>query len=801
MGLEGFTNNASGGMSPGDHLYAKTFNKLATFADKAQVGPSDGVLFTANNGGIGMYIPQPPKDNGEGLVQQFQIFVEPYEIAGNTTDFSIIRVVKGEVVWCPKLIQEELPIPVPLPPSCTTQTTIENWFALPTFPIIDDENSVFIGDGGIRVPKVADIPIGIFIFKATNLPIDVDPIIVAVPDYVPSCPVVFPGTPPVLGAFWEVVKVGSVKYVEPDPEADPPVEGGWEITQNFIGSLTLPGDGKGTSVEKIILPAQLGDGGGGSSRVPPFTCSISNINGSRYLRIATGTASYSSSNMPLISGGAFTHTKQAWFKKVQICPTGSRTSYEELYPNPYFDPDPTFSNQTMEEGGGYRLFDTNDPVILYAFKWDVDVGVPPFSESSVVNTGLPTLGLFGQNNPTDLNKVEVDPGPSIYEQTMNIQPMTGYDHLPAPFPDSDWGHCHTTWLNPRKIGYNYKAIATIIPEGPGVFECYVAYEQTGIPGVCNTIQNVNLLGEAMEGFIIFSYNNIPSAIPFPVNFDYTMTTFDGPTALHLFRSLNAIPELTGNVQVSGNGGFFYVTFLNALQGLPIELLTADTSAVVRYNYRFELIQYQTGNIDLTSPMQMGMTQLMNEKDLTEADDPYNKNKNSDPAWDMIANRDDCKACKDFSGDVITDGVFNMTGAVANNPDFTIIGGCTGNVCEHPFQVHSNGIINGSCTWTVCQGMLNNIIPSNIGVAIVLPVNTDTYIYVKAGVTGGGVFPDPANVTIGHASTMPDQSNEFAYILIARITGTTANQIVQNSMWGDRIKVSADADATYYIAGV
>ena len=802
MGLEGFTNNASGGMSPGDELYAKTFNKLASSADKAQVGPSDGVLFTANNGGIGMYIPQQTQEQTQQLVQQFQIFVEPYFIADVDTGFSIIRVVKGEVVWCPKLLQEESPIPVPLPPSCTTQTTIENWFALPTFPIIDDEKSIFIGDGGIRVPKVAGIPIGIFIFKATNLPFDLDPIIVAVPDYVPSCPVVFPGTPPVPLAFWEVVKVGSVIYVAPDPEADPPIDGGWEITQNFIGSMTLPGDGGGTSTPQSVLPAQLGDGAGRTIDASPFQCFIENINGFRYLRIATGTVSYSSSNMPLISGGAFTHTKQAWFKKIQICPSGSRTSYEEMFPNPYFDPDPTFSNQTMEEGGGYRLFDTNDPVILYAFKWDVDVGVPPFSESSVVNTGLPTLGLFAQSNPADINKVEVDPGPSIYEQTMNIQKMAGYDHLPAPFPDSDWGHCHTTWLNPRKIGYNYKAIATIIPAGSGVFECYVAYEQPGVPGVCNTIQNINLLGEAMAGAIVFSYNGIPSPIPFSVIWDYTSTSSIGPDALNLFRSLNAIPELTGNVQVSGNDGFFYVTFVNALQGLPINLITANTSGVVRYNYRFELIQYHTGNLDLTTPMQMGMTQLMNKANLTEADDPYNQNKNSDPAWDMIVNRDDCKGCKDFAGDVTTDGVFNMTGATANNPDFSIIGGCIPEPPEpsfgHPFKVSLIFSADGMFTYSIQPGTVNNETPGNILSDITVSLMTYE-VWVKVPYAAPN-FPATSGFEWNIGSDVPPDTDSEGYVRIATVNGDTITQYITGSLWGDRIKLGS-LTADYYFARV
>ena len=785
MGLEGFTNNASGGMSPGDHLYAKTFNKLATSADKAQVGPSDGVLFTSNNGGIGMYIPQSVQDNGVGLVQQFQIFVEPYEIAGVDTGLSIIRVVKGEVVWSPKLF------PVTLDSNCTTQTTIENWFALPTFPVIDDDRAVFIGDGGIRVPKVADVPIGIFIFKATNLPIDLDPIIIAVPDFAPSCPVVFPGTPPVDGAVWECVKIGSVIYVEPDPEADPPVNGGWEITQNFIGSMTLPGDGKGTSVGQSVLPAQLVTGGD-TTFASPFQCFITQVNGERYLQIAIGAVSYSSSNMPAIFDGAFTHTKQAYFNKVQICPSGMRTNYSEMYPNPEFDPDPSFSNTMMEGGGGYKLSDTNDPIVLYAFKWDADDTLGDGGQ--FLTSGLPTIAIFAQSNSTDIAKITKDCGPSIYEQTMNIQSMSGYKAEDTELA-GDWGHCHTTWLNPRKAGYNYKAIATVVAKS-NTFACFVSVEQVGVPLVCNTIQLISLVGEPSGGSIIFSYGGIPSVVPFPVTTLYTPFAVIESNELALFECLNSIPELTGNVQVSRRGNSYFVTFVNALQGLPIDLLTANVSGVTHFQYSLEVIQYHTGNLDITTPMQMGMTQLMNEKDLTEADDPYNKNKDSDPAWKDIINKEDCLACKDFSGDVTTEGVYSLSGFTDNNPSFFIAGGCTpGDFCEHPFQVHKTGTDGESATWTVCSGTVNNKEPSNKDDVLTIE---DGFIWLKCTASDTAGFP--IEVTIESGTAVPADTNTEAYILVANITAGESAQLLSGSVWGDRIKVGTNT-ATYYYAGI
>jgi hypothetical protein len=804
MGLEGFSNNASGGMSPGDHLYAKTFNKLATFTDKAQVGPSDGVIFTSTNGGVGMYIPQDSRENNS-IIQQFQIFVEPYEVLGNTSDFSIIRVVKGEVVWKPKLLQE-IVIPVD---TCTTQTTIENWFALPTFPIIDDENSVFIGDGGIRVPKISGIPIGIYIFKATNLPIDVPPIIVAIPDYTPSCPVVFPGTPPVADAVWELVKIGSVIYTSPEPEAEPPIDGGWEITQNFIGSLTLPGGGSSSDQPSIPpLPAQLKnvDEGGNTS---PFQCVITQVNNERYLQIATGSCTFTQSNMPTIKTGAFTHIKQAWFQKVQICPEGTRTDYNEMWPNPSFDPEPSFSNITMEGGGGYRLFDTADPLTLLAFKWDVDTNVEGFEDIPIAEPAtknLPTLALIAQSNPTDFNKIQQDRGPSIYENTMNVQKMEGYTAADTELP-GDWGHCHTTWMNPRKIGYNYKAIATLTPVA-NTFGCFVNIEQVGIPGVCNSIQAINFYGDAASGVAVISAVVPPlsmpaaSVIPFPVVSTFTTTEAILSDELAMFRCLNSIPGLNGNVQVSkGLEGQYFVTFINALQGLTIPLLTVNTSAVVAFNYRFEVVQYHTGDINLEVQAQLGMTQLMNKDGVTEEDDPYNANKDSDPSWKDIINKSNVTACKDFSGDVTWEGVNTMGGETEINPDFTMAGSCS-NSCDFPFQVKRQSYVAEEyAEFTICTGMVNNVIPSNMEDTFTL---LNGYIYLEVAYDSENrAFPGGVTISKIEDGEVPDSTKDVSHVAIARIVDGVAEQLITGSLWGDRIQVGAGETekAFYYYAQV
>jgi hypothetical protein len=59
MGLQGFGNNNSGSFTPGEPIYAKQLNRLAEFADRAAVGPSDGVIYQSHSGGLALSSPPP----------------------------------------------------------------------------------------------------------------------------------------------------------------------------------------------------------------------------------------------------------------------------------------------------------------------------------------------------------------------------------------------------------------------------------------------------------------------------------------------------------------------------------------------------------------------------------------------------------------------------------------------------------------------------------------------------------------------------------------------------------------------
>lgn len=788
MGLEGFSNNASGGMSPGDHLYAKTFNKLATSADKAQIGPSDGVIFTATNGGVGMYIPQQTQEGQAPLLQQFEIVVEPYQVAGEEVGLSIIRVVKGEVVWIPTLPQDLIPVPTD---KCVTQTTIENWFILPTFPIIDDENSTFIGDGGIRVPNIEGVDVGIYVFKSTMLPVDHPPIIVAVPNtsYNLTCPVTFPGVSPFPLAVWQAIKVGSAKYEVPagsEEGASPR----WVVTQNFIGSMVFPGGGSSSSVEAPKLPPQLPSTAIQKARPMPFECRIEvDSGGDMLLKIGNGTVSYTRSNMPYVGIGSRINRFQMEYDQLQVCPSGWKKQGNS-------------SNGWMALGGGYKITGEGQWYLVASY-WDALEG-PNFTLPDPVKPGRPFLALIDAYG-ADVDKLFVETGPGLYTNTMNIQKMSGYTSADTEEP-WDWGYCHTTYFNPMKFGYDIKMIARIEsrPADESVAQIFISQTATESR---NQIQNIYFPVLPKDGFVVLSFDGVPS-LPF-----YPSPWSGVNNATDLFNALQAIPSLVGNIQVTRTSDHnFYVTFINELEKTNCPLLVANNSGLESWPYEYIIDQYHVGNLVLDTTPRFDGTQIMNKADMTSAEDPYVIQSNAEQAFNNVINREDLMGCTGLSGDNdFTSAIIPLVdngsprGVTQHQYVYGVASGCSSQDGDNfPFRVYvwANG--DGVTEYAVDEGMLNNVIPTNIDDVITLPNDTDTYIYVKAGNTlyaGTNLFPDPADVTIAYGQIVPEQSNEYCYILIAHITGTTINQIVKNSMWGDRIKVSDSADATYYIAGV
>jgi hypothetical protein len=465
----------------------------------------------------------------------------------------------------------------------------------------------------------------------------------------------------------------------------------------------------------------------------------------------------------------------------------------------------------MEDGGGYKLPDTLSVHVLYGFKWDVQAGVPRLWDSSVVNTGLPTLAIVADSNTADTAKIEKGTGPSIYENTMNVQKMEGYTAAEIDLP-GDWGHCHTSWFNPRRFGYNYKAIAQVNALAVAPFTASSTIVQPAVPGLQNMIQKITFDGNPSGGFVTITCGGFTSIISFPVTNFYSATVPVYSNELTLKTCIESIVAflipgielpftMLGNVEVSKySDSVYYVTFVNQLQGIAVPPLVIDSSAVTSYEYSLNVIQYHTGTLDLTIQPQFGMTQLMNKEGVTEAEDPYNLNKDGTPAWKDINNRADVIGCTGFSGDVTTDGMQNLNAMTSVKPDYTIVAGCTDepDTSMHPFKVIHVETTGGLSEYRIVSGTVNNVTPGNI--ASTITVSTDEYeVWVKAPFASG-LFPNPTGFEWNIGTPLPADTDSEGYIRIATVDGSTVTQFVTGSLWADRIKLGS-ATATYYYARI
>jgi len=563
------------------------------------------------------------------------------------------------------------------------------------------------------------------------------------------------------------------------------------------------------------IPEQLVNNPQDVIRPAPFECRVVSVNGERFLQIAKGSIDYSDSNMPYIYKGAFTHISQAAAEKVQICPTGMR-EVGNIYPGGNPGTDASYSlDWWMEEGGGYKLPDSSESYGIYAFKWDVEVDATPFSDSAVVNTGLPNIAIIPSSNSTDKAKIEKGTGPSIYENTMNVQKMNGYTDVSE--MSGDWGHCHTTWYNPRKFGYNYKLIATISVSSNS-FTAASSIVRPAVVGFSNMIQKITFDGNPSGGAVTITCGGFTSTVPFPVTNFYSATVPVYSNELTLKACLESITAvvlpgvelpvtLAGNVEVSKySDSVYYVTFVNQLQGMTIPSLTINTGAVTAYEWNFNITQHITGAIDLTTPMQFGMTQLMNKEDVSEPEDPYYLNRDNSTPWVNIVNRLDVLGCTGFSGDVVQDGMFPVVdGTISNtDPDYSIVAGCTDEPTppvpefDHPFKVKHVATVGGFSEYSIVSGTVNNVVPGNISSNIT--VSTSTYeVWVKTPYASG-VLPATSGFEWDIGTPVPADTDAEGYIRIATVNGATVTQYVTGSLWADRIKLGT-ATATYYYARV
>ena len=298
-----------------------------------------------------------------------------------------------------------------------------------------------------------------------------------------------------------------------------------------------------------------------------------------------------------------------------------------------------------------------------------------------------------------------------------------------------------------------------------------------------------------------------------------------------------VQKMTGydatSTGLSGDWGNCHTTWFNPVKwGYAVKLIAivTATTAPGEGGFNFAIDQHIVGPIDLQIPCVFMGTTLCNQDDLNETNDPYNQNKDSDPAWSFIVNADTLTALN-----TITPANEDWFQEYVGPADWTSInyigltaGSCAAqddNACEHPFQFHPFVVPSEAGDLfraNVCSGMANNLVPfDEPGSGTLLPATIDflttgdTFIYLRMGTeayeSDSPVFPvtdvtDEYYPTIVQSPTALTDTDEYCYILMgmARNVGDpdtfTVDQTISGSVWAERLKIG-DNTARYYWAGV
>jgi hypothetical protein len=509
-----------------------------------------------------------------------------------------------------------------------------------------------------------------------------------------------------------------------------------------------------------------------------FECQVTSIGAASVLQIAWGAVTYTHSVMPLIKRSPFIDHRQAYIKFASVLSAGV---------TPVSGTDP--NSPWMLNGGGYALTGTGRWYVTLT-KWDAGNG--EFT-GGLLDSNLPWLSVVKEGSD-QFNKIFVDAGPSLYQNQMNVQKMSGYNAAATGAP-TDWGNCHTTYFNPRFFGHHVRVIAAIDSIAAPPCEVSVVQVRPG-SSTSNEVQQIIFVGVYKSGSVTFSYGGGTSSSFNPS----TQSAFD------LQQALNAISALSGNVFVQQAGpGVFQVEFTNALKNTNVALLGAS-SGMTSFTNWYSVFPMAVGAQDIVIPCELNATELMNKDGVTEAQDPYYVNAATSPVkWANVVNYEDAYAANalafipGWATPIIDDTVpRNFTKRLL---DYGKVSGCIPEASMfHPFQVQLDSTAGGNSTYSIISGTVNNLVPN--GVSTPITVTTGAYfVYIKLPFVSG-VFP--ANNTDFKweiAATMPADTDAFGYVKVANINpdGSVA-QFVTGSLWSDRIKLGS-LTARYFFSRI
>ena len=511
-----------------------------------------------------------------------------------------------------------------------------------------------------------------------------------------------------------------------------------------------------------------------------FQCRTASIAGTDtpVIQIAMGSVTYTQSEMPFIKTGPFTDHRQAYMNFVAV-------KSADVTPAPLADA----TSPWMLGGGGYALTGSGRWYVTLS-KWDVKAAA---AIGGIVNLEMPWVSLV-KDGSDEFDALFVDSGPSLYQNTTNVQKMEGYQDVESEGETLlDWGHCHTTYFNPRFLGNHVRVLAIIdsIPAVPATAAVTVLRNGGATAG--NEVQLLTFLGNYKSGTVTLNHSAATSA-PFNPG---TQNAYD------LQVCLETIPALNGNVFVQSVApGVYQIEFTNVLRNTNVAALTVN-SALVTFSNWYQVTQMHVGSQDIVIPCELNATFLMNKEGVTEAEDPYYLNANSTPTpWADISNIETARTAGTlafipaFATPVVNDTVPRAFDTVPLK--YSEEGGCTGDADDHPFKVNHVETSGGNSTYSIVSGTVNNVTPGNIDDEIT--VSTGEYeVWIKVPYASG-VFPATTGFEWDIGTPVPSDTDAEGYVRVATVDGATVTQYVTGSLWGDRIKLGTQT-ATYYYARI
>lgn len=501
------------------------------------------------------------------------------------------------------------------------------------------------------------------------------------------------------------------------------------------------------------------------------------------VQIAMGSVTYTHSLMPYIKTGAFLDHRQAYINFVAV-------KSSSVTPAPLVDA----TSPWMLGGGGYALTGEGRWYVTLS-KWDAGNGA---FDGGLLDQNLPWVS-FVKDGSDEFDALFVDSGPSLYQNTTNIQKMEGYQEVVAEGETLlDWGHCHTTYFNPRFFGHHVRVLAVIDSVAATPSTVAVNVLRDGSSSAGNSIQQVVFAGDYKSGGATFTHAGAT-----------TTTTFDPSTqsAYDLQECLNTIPALDGNVLVQQAGpGVYQIEFTNVLRNSSVAALTAN-STLTSFTTWYKVSQMHVGSQDIVIPCELNATFLMNKADVTEAEDPYYINEATTPPWGNVVNNADAIAANAL-GFIPAWATPVVNGTVpraftAQYLNYAEEAGCTGDdpmPSLHPFLVQLDSTDGSDSTYSIISGTVNNLVPNGMGTPIT--VTTGAYfVYLKLPYVAPNYPANNTDFKWEIAATMPNDTDAFAYVKVADINPDgSVSQFVTGSLWSDRIKMGTQT-ARYYHARI